>query len=223
MLRSFAVAVLAIPLFVACSSDDEHKHHHGYGGVDHVEPECGALTTCGACTPVLGCGWCQYEDGRGRCTTGPESCGSTQPFRWNWDPETCPASSGDAGPSDAIVPAEASTEDAATEAAASEASTEAAASEVSSSETSSDDAGGDVAETTAPEASTETSTETGAPTCRIPDTASSASCTPTMGGTLCKDGQYTLGCHGGTPDPSLKCEKALSTSDGTYHCCQCGT
>ncbi|MGZ5970331.1 MAG: hypothetical protein ACXWP4_21825 [Polyangiales bacterium] len=214
MLRSFAVAVLAIPLFVACSSDDEHKHHHGYGGVDHVEPECGALTTCGACTPVLGCGWCQYEDGRGRCTTGPESCGSTQPFRWNWDPETCPASSGDAGPSDAIVPAEASAEDAATEA---------AASEVSSSETSSDDAGGDVAETTAPEASTETSTETGAPTCRIPDTASSASCTPTMGGTLCKDGQYTLGCHGGTPDPSLKCEKALSTSDGTYHCCQCGT
>jgi hypothetical protein len=213
MLRSLAVALFAFPLFalpvIGCSPNDDH--HHGYVDVDRTSPACGAITTCGACTPVMGCGWCQYEDGKGRCATGPDACG-TQPFRWNWDPDTCPVS-GDAGFTDAaspdaipdaIVPAEASTDDAAAEAASESGA----------------DAGEDAATAeTATDAGEETAVDSGV--CKVPEAAST--CAPTTGGTLCKAGQYTLGCHGGTPDSSLKCEKALSVGSDTYHCCPCGT
>jgi hypothetical protein len=201
-LRSFAF-LLALPLLsVACSPDEDHHHRHA--DVDYVQPACGAITTCGACTPVLGCGWCQYEDGKGTCATGPDACGNAKPFRWNWDPETCPATAADAG-DDAIVTADVSTDDAVTSDA--------------------------TAEATADDASAESATDSGtagetavdaAPVCKIPE-AASASCSPTTGGSLCKDGQYTLGCHGSTPDASLKCEKALSAGSDTYHCCPCGT
>lgn len=64
---------------------------------------CEAQTTCGACTPILGCGWCQYEDGTGSCATGPEGCRELA-FRWNWEPTDCPVPAAtDAG----VTPADA--------------------------------------------------------------------------------------------------------------------
>lgn len=208
-LRSLAF-LLAFPLLaVACSPDDDH-HHRGHGDVDYTQPACGAITTCGGCTPVLGCGWCQYEDGKGICASGPDACGSAKPFRWNWDPETCPASAPSDAGDDAIVSAEVSVDaPAESDAIASDAATEASADDAS-------------AESAADSGSAEETAVDAAPSCKIPD-AASASCSPTTGGSLCKDGQYTLGCHGSTPDASLKCEKALSVGGDTYHCCPCGT
>ncbi len=68
------------------------------GRDDGPPPRCEAQTSCDACTPILGCGWCQYEDGSGSCATGPEACKQLA-FRWNWEPVACPAT----GPSDGGV------------------------------------------------------------------------------------------------------------------------
>lgn len=156
---------------------------------------CAAATTCGACTPILGCGWCQYEDGTGSCATGPSAC-TKLAFRWNWEPTDCPASP-TPPPTDAgVTPVDSGTapEDAV--------SIDAAEASIDAAETSAD--------------ATETSTA-----CVIP-AAASASCAVTTGGTLCPADRYTLGCHGTTPDAALGCTKAYGTSTESYYCCPCG-
>ncbi len=57
----------------------------GYAGL------CSQYTTCGSCTPVVGCGWCFNATG-GTCAAGPDECafGSSVEFTWTWDPSGCP-------------------------------------------------------------------------------------------------------------------------------------
>lgn len=194
--RSFAASFVLVALSLAgCSSDDEAYYARRHPD-DHDVPPCAMQTSCGTCTPVLGCGWCQYDDGTGACTTSPSRCkGDT--FRWAWEPSTCSiATGGDAGSSDADpIPADASEEAAVSDA-------------------------GDAGEE-APDAA-ETSTD--APACVVPD--GTAPCVVTTGGSLCGAGQYTLGCHASdgekpVPAAALKCTSALDTGGSTYWCCSC--
>lgn len=180
---------LVVGLF-ACSPDEGH---HG-GGRARPEPApCEAQTTCGACTPILGCGWCQYADGSGSCASGPEACRELS-FRWNWETVDCPASLVDAGP----APTDAGP--APTDAAP--APTDAAPAADSAPPS---DAGPTDAATTC-------AVRSGGPT----------TCVPTTGGSLCPAGRYTLGCHGAdAPDPTWGCAKAYGSGTETYFCCPC--
>lgn len=180
----------------ACSSDEEH--HGGRRSRQQPAPTCAAQTSCGSCTPILGCGWCQYEDGTGSCATGPDACRDLS-FRWNWETVDCPAATtpSDAGftPADAVPAADTGSEPLPVDSGAAE---------------------------------TASAPDTGATdaSCVVP-AAASAACTPTSGGTLCPSGRYTLGCHasGGTvptPDSALGCSKAYAAGAETYYCCPCG-
>jgi hypothetical protein len=51
---------------------------------------CEQFTSCGTCTPVLGCGWCQSGD-KGICTSNPDSCAGVASFSWTWELAFCPA------------------------------------------------------------------------------------------------------------------------------------
>ncbi len=189
---SFALATFVL---VGCSPSDDDYRYRDHG---RPPPACSVETTCGSCTPVLGCGWCQYEDGTGACTTSPSRCkGDT--FRWSWEPSTCPAVATDAGApdGDVIVDAGGSAPDAEDATPASDA----------------DDAA---------EASSDVGDAGDA--CVVPD--GTAPCVVTTGGSLCGAGQYTLGCHPSdgakpVPDASLSCTSALETGGSTYYCCSC--
>jgi hypothetical protein len=85
--RTWAALVVAFAV-VACS---EEGHPESAG----AEP-CSAYATCGACTPVPGCGWCQPA-GAGFCVEDPNDCGgNNMEFYWTWDPTGCPRISPDA-------------------------------------------------------------------------------------------------------------------------------
>jgi hypothetical protein len=216
MARWLFIAIPAVVL-CACSSDDEryeHSHRPRYA------VDCSEFTSCGTCTPVLGCGWCQFEDGSGRCASGPSRCGET--FRWNWEPEACPvAPKSDAGPVDATPVSDAS-DDAAPEsgtdapvtsdAPAEETTSEdAAAPDAPAEETATDDTGA---------ADTGTATDTGPKECLAPWLPTG--CAQSFGGTLCGAGQYTLGCATAVkPDPSLGCTSKLTEGGTTHYCCTC--
>jgi Plexin repeat len=51
---------------------------------------CEQFTSCSACTPVLGCGWCQAGD-KGLCAEDPDACARAASFSWTWELATCPA------------------------------------------------------------------------------------------------------------------------------------
>ncbi len=160
MTRWLVIAALGLSA-VGCSPDDDDHHH----GKRPVALDCSQNLTCDTCTPVIGCGWCSFADGSGRCASGPGACGAT--FRWNWEPSDCPASppAPDAGASDVV----------------SETAPETAV-----------DAESDAAEVAADaavDAPVESSVE-----CRAPSSFP-AGCSRTTGGTLCGAGQYTVGCH----------------------------
>jgi hypothetical protein len=67
----------------------------GNGGPHHGGARCRELTTCGACTPVLGCGWCS-SGSKGLCTDEPNDCANVSSFTWTWELDFCPAAD-DAG------------------------------------------------------------------------------------------------------------------------------
>jgi hypothetical protein len=73
------------------------------GGGDGGRPvdPCLRFTSCGACTPIRGCGWCSHAGDGGFCLSDPLSCPGAQ-FTWTWEPLAC-TGSGDAGaaPTDA--------------------------------------------------------------------------------------------------------------------------
>jgi len=188
MARWLLIAVMSLSLN-ACSSDDdeyEHEHHRRRTTVD-----CSENVTCGTCTPVVGCGWCQFGDGSGKCASGPSQCGEV--FRWNWNPEDCPATAAtDAGPVDAPV------------------STDAPSAEDAAAETSADDAADAVAEETTP-------TDTAATECTAPSVPTG--CAQSFGGTLCGAGQYTLGCA--TTVKPVGCTAKLTEGSTTHYCCSC--
>jgi hypothetical protein len=60
----------------------------GYG---HQYPPltCHDFRTCGSCTPVIGCGWCQIGDD-GICVADPRECKVARSFTFNWEPAECP-------------------------------------------------------------------------------------------------------------------------------------
>ena len=50
---------------------------------------CQQSTSCEACTPLPGCGWCYKEDGTGMCADDPNDCAASTSFRWTWEPTGC--------------------------------------------------------------------------------------------------------------------------------------
>ncbi len=50
---------------------------------------CAQFTTCGSCTPILGCGWCQAGS-KGLCAEDPNACEGAESFSWSWESATCP-------------------------------------------------------------------------------------------------------------------------------------
>jgi hypothetical protein len=70
---------------------DRHGRHHHH----QESASCSAESTCGTCTPVVGCGWCFTPDG-GACVSGPDEC-PTDATGWTWDPPGCDGDAGDAG------------------------------------------------------------------------------------------------------------------------------
>ena len=73
----------------------------GDGGSRSFEPSgsegspCRRFTTCGSCTPVLGCGWCSSGD-KGMCADQPNECAGAMSFAWTWESSGCPADAGSA-------------------------------------------------------------------------------------------------------------------------------
>ncbi|HXX69552.1 MAG TPA: hypothetical protein VEK07_20375 [Polyangiaceae bacterium] len=83
-------------------ADDSSYPYAGYAG-SYGTPDCSQYTSCAACTPLVGCGWCAFPDGTGTCASGPDNC-STE---WIWEPNFCSVTS-DAGSSAAdATPADA--------------------------------------------------------------------------------------------------------------------
>lgn len=79
----------------ACSDEHMREGRGASGGGDYDDP-CAAYASCGACTPILGCGWCERSDGTTACLSGPGQCSNYQ-FRWTWEPAGCGVAV-DAGP-----------------------------------------------------------------------------------------------------------------------------
>jgi hypothetical protein len=58
-----------------------------------VADPCRRFASCGACTPIRGCGWCSHgQDGGGICLRDPIECPGPQ-FTWTWEPVACGAGS----------------------------------------------------------------------------------------------------------------------------------
>jgi hypothetical protein len=87
--------VLAAVLAVGVGSCVDSGGYYGPGGY----LTCAELTTCGSCTELVGCGWCQIGD-HGACASEPNACWRAKTFTWSWEPSTCPGET-DAGAADA--------------------------------------------------------------------------------------------------------------------------
>jgi hypothetical protein len=72
-----ACLALGLGVLVGACGDDSA----GGGGGGYVGPDCSQYATCGSCTPVLGCGWCQVG-AAGFCASDPGTCGGGA---WQWD------------------------------------------------------------------------------------------------------------------------------------------
>jgi len=95
-LTGFTMHASLAAVVIACTGDEQI-----YGN-PNIDP-CSAYTTCGICTPVLGCGWCAAPGDHGACSSDPDTCA---PESWTWNPSGCagPAEPGlapDAGATDA--------------------------------------------------------------------------------------------------------------------------
>ena len=90
MTRRSAVArcLVAVPalLLGACEGDNSTSSGATYGYSYYA---CYQYTSCAACTPVLGCGWCDKADGTGMCADDPNDCAAASTFRWTWEPTGC--------------------------------------------------------------------------------------------------------------------------------------
>jgi hypothetical protein len=69
---------------------DEPYDGGGYAPRGHGQRSfCAQFTSCGTCTPVLGCGWCQSGT-KGLCAEDPNACEGAESFSWSWESATCP-------------------------------------------------------------------------------------------------------------------------------------
>jgi len=111
------LAACAGALVVSACGDHDHDRYRPPA----VDP-CSSYSSCGTCTPVLGCGWCFVSSGSsldvtGECSSTPCSPGYAGATGWTWDPSGClvvaqPTVGSDAGadsssPGDASLPTEA--------------------------------------------------------------------------------------------------------------------
>jgi hypothetical protein len=81
--------IFALPLALLAGSCivDESGSSGGYVSDPYG---CRSYTSCGTCTPVLGCGWCDF--GRsGACVSDPDQCAVATSFSWTWESKGCPA------------------------------------------------------------------------------------------------------------------------------------
>ncbi len=99
MKKGLAAALLAsgVALSLGACGDDSSDTPYVSGGGGGYTATCSAYTTCGACTPVEGCGWCFTATG-GTCATDPDSCGDASEFTWTWDPSGCPGADASVAP-----------------------------------------------------------------------------------------------------------------------------
>jgi hypothetical protein len=81
------VALAGALVVGACNGGDDSSASFGgysaYGGNG-----CQQFSSCSACTPVAGCGWCFDSDGSGMCAASPDQC-ATPAFSWTWNPSGC--------------------------------------------------------------------------------------------------------------------------------------
>jgi hypothetical protein len=65
-----------------------------YGDPRYEDP-CLQYASCGACTPVPGCGWC-FTATSGACVSHPDECAGATSFGWTWEKSGChvPAEAG---------------------------------------------------------------------------------------------------------------------------------
>jgi hypothetical protein len=87
LLASALVIFIGALLTSACDSDDSGYVYAGGGG--SLERYCAHFVTCGTCTPVDGCGWCQTGVNQGMCAADPNECAGATAFSWTWDPSGC--------------------------------------------------------------------------------------------------------------------------------------
>jgi hypothetical protein len=102
MNRFLSATLLASAVAVSLSAcgDDTSSPGYAYGGGGGG---CSAYTTCGSCTPVVGCGWC-FSGASGACAPDPDRCTSASEFTWTWDPSGCPDVEAGVVPLDAGAP-----------------------------------------------------------------------------------------------------------------------
>jgi hypothetical protein len=103
MLRTIGRIALGIALLVLAGCDDGGGYYDNGYPAGYYYGYCEKFGSCDECTPVLGCGWCSYPDGKGLCVSQPNACGA-QEFTWTWEPKGCGLAP------DAGAPADASTD-----------------------------------------------------------------------------------------------------------------
>jgi hypothetical protein len=60
----------------------------GNDGGERVTDPCLRFTSCGQCTPIRGCGWCERPGATGICLRDPLECPGPQ-FTWTWESIAC--------------------------------------------------------------------------------------------------------------------------------------
>jgi hypothetical protein len=86
------VAGVALAAVVAACGGGNGGGYEGTWGDGVVQTGgCGQYTSCGTCTPVLGCGWCFNASG-GQCASRPDECAfsTNAEFTWTWNQSGCP-------------------------------------------------------------------------------------------------------------------------------------
>jgi hypothetical protein len=104
-MQRMVIAFLFSLVAAACSDTGSRRHFaQSYGPYG-----CRQFTSCGACTPILGCGWCTIGGG-GMCVDDPNDCAAAASFQWTWEPTGCPAANDAGTAGDAAGEANASTD-----------------------------------------------------------------------------------------------------------------
>jgi hypothetical protein len=81
-MKRIALAFSLALISMSCWDSDDYDS--GYQPLT-----CHDFRTCGSCTPVIGCGWCQIGDD-GICVADPRECAVARSFSFNWEPADCP-------------------------------------------------------------------------------------------------------------------------------------
>jgi hypothetical protein len=86
--RRLGVVFFTLAAASGLGACDERWGRHGYG-YPYYYDYCREYTTCGRCTPVLGCGWCgNTTNSGGYCRSDPDLCPGSS-FTWTWESSGC--------------------------------------------------------------------------------------------------------------------------------------